>query len=147
MRDVEARLARLQHGPRFLLLLTGLGCIEARCFSHCTLDAGCCPACLVCSREGTTEHEAALCLVNNGHSGPYLVQGELVVRDGVYVSEDNAAMRLTGVYVPATGRLLAVAEPAAPVLAVPLDAGEGAESLDYRWVSKDQGWLSIWAGT
>ena len=55
-----------------------------------------------------------------------------MVRDGVYVSEDDAAMRLTGVYVAATGRLLAVAEPAAPVLAVPLDAGEGAESLDYR---------------
>ncbi len=50
----------------------------------------------------------------------------------MYVSEDDAAMRLTGVYVAATGRLLAVAEPAAPVLVVPLDAGEGAESLDYR---------------
>ncbi|KAK9832712.1 hypothetical protein WJX81_003010 [Elliptochloris bilobata] len=64
--------------------------------------------------------------------GVHDVEGELVVRDGVYVSEDDAAMRLTGVYVAATGRLLAVAEPAAPLLAVPLDAGEGAESLDYR---------------
>ena len=59
-------------------------------------------------------------------------QGELVVRDGVYVSEDDAAMRLTGVYVAATGRLLAVAEPATPLLAAPLGAGEGAESRDYR---------------
>jgi len=55
-----------------------------------------------------------------------------VVRDGVYVSEDDAAMRLTGVYVAATGRLLAVAEPATPLLAAPLGAGEGAESRDYR---------------
>lgn len=71
-------------------------------------------------------------------ANPTSSQGELVVRDGVYVSEDDAAMRLTGVYVPATGRLLAVAEPAAPVLAVPLDAGEGAESLDYRWSPLDE---------
>ena len=70
-----------------------------------------------------------------------------MVRDGVYVSEDDAAMRLTGVYVPATGRLLAVAEPAAPVLAVPLDAGEGAESLDYRWVPMTGVGSAFWTGT
>ena len=70
-----------------------------------------------------------------------------MVRDGVYVSEDDAAMRLTGVYVPATGRLLAVAEPAAPVLAVPLDAGEGAESLDYRWAPMNGVASAFWTGT
>lgn len=40
-----------------------------------------------------------------------LVQGDLVLRDGEYVSEHDTLMNLEGVYIIATGRLQAVVTP------------------------------------
>ena len=39
------------------------------------------------------------------------VQGDLVLRDGEYVSENDAFMKVEGVYIIATGRLQAVVTP------------------------------------
>ncbi|KAK9829544.1 hypothetical protein WJX72_006402 [[Myrmecia] bisecta] len=47
--------------------------------------------------------------------GVHDIEGELVIRDGVYVTEEDVLMKVTGVYVVGAGRLHAVAEPAKPL--------------------------------
>lgn len=39
------------------------------------------------------------------------LQGELMLRDGPYMGESDTLMKLSGVYVPASGRLHALLEP------------------------------------
>lgn len=55
-----------------------------------------------------------------------------MVRDGVYVTEEDVLMKLHGVYVAAVGRLHAVLEPTQS-MKIDLDEAEMAEhSADYR---------------
>lgn len=47
-------------------------------------------------------------------SAPCL-EGDLVIRDGAYVTDNDVRMRVHGIYVPEVGRLNAVLEPIAPI--------------------------------
>ena len=76
------------------------------------------------------------------------IQGDLVLRDGVYITENDVAMKVQGVYMPAAGRLTAVLEPAAAVYGGPrlqdADYGDAvrsaAKSLRGRFASQSSGW-------
>lgn len=62
-------------------------------------------------------------------------QGEVVLRDGPYVTADDLLFRLEGVYIAATGRLHAVLHPSQP-LYTHVDADDVQEqSQHYRCVS------------
>lgn len=52
----------------------------------------------------------------SGHAGVHNVQGELMLRNGPYMGESDTLMRLSGVYVPASGKLHALLEPPHPVV-------------------------------
>ena len=63
------------------------------------------------------------------------LQGEVMLRDGHYVSERDVMMKLQGVYVEASSRLHAVLEPAQPK-SMHLEAHDAQEhSSDYRSAS------------
>lgn len=62
------------------------------------------------------------------------LQGEVVLRDGAYVTADDMLFRLEGVYVAATGRLHAVLHTTQPLYTT-VDTHDIEErSLQYRWV-------------
>ena len=61
------------------------------------------------------------------------VQGQLFLRDGVYLAEDDIQLDLQGLYVPETGQLKTIVEPAAAPLHTQLNAHEpGDNTPDYR---------------
>ena len=68
-----------------------------------------------------------------------LWQGELLLRDGVYLTEEPTALTLDGVYVAATGQLHARASPAGGQLRLPLNESEAQDLPEYRcahpWIS------------
>ncbi len=62
-----------------------------------------------------------------------MVQGEMALREGLYLAEEPELLKLSGVYVAATGRLHAQAELAGGPIVVPL-AGNASDmdTADYR---------------
>ena len=63
----------------------------------------------------------------------HCMQGEIVLRDGVYLTEDDAVLQLAGVYVVATGRIHAVAQPVSPALRLGLEPSDIEQnSVGYR---------------
>lgn len=50
-------------------------------------------------------------------------QGEVMLRDGPYLGQPDLVMKVSGVYVPDSGRLHAIADPSAP-LQLPFTAKE-----------------------
>jgi hypothetical protein len=58
----------------------------------------------------------------------------MLLRDGVYMTEEPEVLKLTGVYVAATGRLHAHVQPARGPLTVPLggNSTDQQDSADYR---------------
>jgi len=49
------------------------------------------------------------------HSGVHHVEGELMLRDGPFISEHDMLLKVSGVFVPATRRLHALAQPKSPM--------------------------------
>ena len=62
-----------------------------------------------------------------------LLQGDLVLRDGGYVSERDAFTKLEGLYVAATGRLHAVLNPVDDVQLSLAQEDLDMHTADYRW--------------
>jgi len=60
------------------------------------------------------------------------VQGDLVVRDGLYVTDNDIRMHLHGVYHKEAGRLEAVLEPLSPIQMDITNADQTEENSDYR---------------
>ena len=70
------------------------------------------------------------CVIKSGPGPP--PQGELMLRDGPFMSEADLLLRVDGVFVPETGRLHAVAEPRRR-LGLPFSAEEAkSSSPTYR---------------
>ncbi|KAI3438284.1 hypothetical protein D9Q98_000719 [Chlorella vulgaris] len=55
-------------------------------------------------------------IVGSPEGGVFNVEGDMVLRDGQYVSSGDSMFRLQGVHVPAAGRLMAVVQPARVIL-------------------------------
>ena len=65
-------------------------------------------------------------------TGATNLQGDVTLRDGHYISEQDVTMKLQGVYVEASFRLHAVLEPA-QLMSMRLEAHDAREhSSDYR---------------
>lgn len=60
------------------------------------------------------------------------LQGDLVLRDGSYVSEHDAYMKVDGLYIAATGRLHAVLKPVDDVHLTLAQEDLDAHTADYR---------------
>lgn len=56
----------------------------------------------------------------------------MVLRDGHSITEEDVHMRLDGFYVPETGRLHAVLEPAVPVRQPPPGSQQPGGGVNYR---------------
>lgn len=66
------------------------------------------------------------------------LQGQLLTREGLTLTEDPEVFSLVGVYVAATGRLRAKMEPASgPVLVALADNETNVHPAAYRCVSRD----------
>jgi hypothetical protein len=71
---------------------------------------------------------------------PNTLQGELMLRDGPYMGESDTLMKLSGVYVPESGRLHALLEPKRPVQ-LPFQAHEAdVASPHYRCAAAMRCW-------
>mmetsp|Transcript_12111 Transcript_12111/g.34059 ORF Transcript_12111/g.34059 Transcript_12111/m.34059 type:complete len:656 (+) Transcript_12111:510-2477(+) len=51
----------------------------------------------------------------SAEKGLHSVEGDLVIRDGAYVTDNDVRMRMHGIYVPDAGRLNVMLEPLAPI--------------------------------
>lgn len=60
-------------------------------------------------------------------------QGEMALKEGLYLAEEPELLKLSGVYVAATGRLHAQAQLAGPQIVIPL-AGNASDmdTQEYR---------------
>ena len=67
-----------------------------------------------------------------------VAQGELLIKDGLYMTEEATVFDLEGVYVAATGQLHVQAAPAGGPLRLPLndsDAGAIEHLPEYRYLA------------
>uniref|UniRef100_A0A061R832 RING-type E3 ubiquitin transferase n=1 Tax=Tetraselmis sp. GSL018 TaxID=582737 RepID=A0A061R832_9CHLO len=48
-------------------------------------------------------------------SGLHTLEGDLVIRDGAYVTDDDIRMRVHGIYVPESGKVTAILDPVTPI--------------------------------
>ena len=69
------------------------------------------------------------------------MQGQIFLRTGVYLAEDDVQLDLQGLYIPETGQLKAIVEPASSALHTSLDPEEPElNTADYRWALSKAGW-------
>ncbi|KAK9820806.1 hypothetical protein WJX74_006344 [Apatococcus lobatus] len=65
--------------------------------------------------------------------GVHNVEGQISLRTGVYLAEDDVQLDLQGLFIPETGQLKAIIEPASSILHTSLDSDEPElNTADYR---------------
>eukprot|EP00191_Tetraselmis_sp_GSL018_P024194 CAMPEP_0177623596 /NCGR_PEP_ID=MMETSP0419_2-20121207/28988_1 /TAXON_ID=582737 /ORGANISM="Tetraselmis sp., Strain GSL018" /LENGTH=598 /DNA_ID=CAMNT_0019124161 /DNA_START=566 /DNA_END=2360 /DNA_ORIENTATION=+ len=71
-------------------------------------------------------------------SGLHTLEGDLVIRDGAYVTDDDIRMRVHGIYVPESGKVTAILDPVTPIRIEVSEQDRRERNAAYREALKDE---------